>query len=500
MIEVFRVSKPLTDDSHAEPPPSTPDSGPELQRTLGSFQVFAISFAFISVAVGIFGTYGELLVTAGPVGIWLWLIAVVGQTLVALVVAQFAARIALSGSSYQWASRLANPKIGWLFGWLTFWFLAIAVVALDSALASQAFMPLVGMDENEDTARIITVVILIIQAVLVIASTRLLGLITSGAVGVELAIVAVLVVALIAVVVFTDSGEVSNLTSRGITEGNTSYFAIGGGLTAGMLMGLTTLVGFDSAANLAEEAKDPFRSVPRAIVASVVAAGVAGFLFLIALTIAIDDVDAISKSGSPVAAIIRDQLGPVWERILLAAIVFAIFGAGMVVMAACSRQAFAMARDERFPAHRLMRKVNPRTQTPIFATLLILVVGVVLLLVLPGDALLKLITASTLLPAIIYGATVILYLAVRKHLERKEGGFSLGRFEVPIAVAALIWVVFALFVLVTPGDSTASNVIVAGLILLGGLYFAKMMIFNREVLETEPSGGDAVDAVVESTE
>jgi amino acid transporter len=494
------VSTPLTNSSSAKPPSSAPDPEPELQRSLGGFQVFAISFAFISVAVGIFGTYGELLVTAGPVGIWLWLIAVVGQTLVALVVAQFAARIALSGSSYQWASRLANPKIGWLFGWLTFWFLATAVVALDSALASQAFMPLVGMAENEDTARVITVIILIIQAVLVIASTRLLGLITSGAVAIELAIVAILVIALIGVVVFTSSGEISNLTSRGVTAGDSTYFAIGGGLTAGMLMGLTTLVGFDSAANLAEEAKDPFRSVPRAIVASVVAAGIAGFFFLIALTVAIDDVDAISKSGSPVAAIIRDQLGPVMERILLAAIVFAIFGAGMVVMAACSRQAFAMARDQRFPAHRLMSKVNPRTQTPIFATLLILVVGVVLLVVLPGDALLKLITASTLLPALIYGATVILYLAVRKRLERKEGGFSLGRFEMPIAVAALIWVVFALFVLVTPGDSTASNVIVAGLILLGGIYFAKMMIFNRDVLETEPSGGDAVDAVVESTE
>ena len=106
---------------------------PELKRTLGSFQVFAISFAFISVAVGIFATYNAVLRDAGPVGIWLWVIAAVGQTLVALVVAQFAARIALSGSSYQWSSRLANPKIGWLFGWLTFWFLAIGVVAMDNS-------------------------------------------------------------------------------------------------------------------------------------------------------------------------------------------------------------------------------------------------------------------------------------------------------------------------------------------------------------------------------
>ena len=65
----------------------------ELKRTLGSFQVFAISFAFISVAVGIFGTYDDVLQNAGPVGIWLWVIVAIGQLLVALVIAQFAARI-----------------------------------------------------------------------------------------------------------------------------------------------------------------------------------------------------------------------------------------------------------------------------------------------------------------------------------------------------------------------------------------------------------------------
>lgn len=479
--------------------PNRSGSQPELKRTLGSFQVFAISFAFISVAVGVFATYGELLATAGPVGIWLWVIAAVGQTLVALVVAQFAARIALSGSSYQWASRLANPKIGWLFGWLTFWYLAIAVVAMDSALASQAFMPLVGMQEDEGTARVITVVILVVQAALVIASTRLLGMITAGAVAVELGIVAVLVLALAAVVVFTGSGNIENVTSQGITAGDSSYFAIGGGLMAGMLMGLTTLVGFDSAANLAEEAKDPFRSVPRAIVSSMVAAGVAGMLFLIALTVAIKDVPAVSNSASPVAAIIRSQLGPVMERLLLAGITFAIFGAGMVVMAACSRQVFAMARDGRFPASGLMRRVNPRTQTPVFATILILGIGVVLMVALPGEALLELIIGSTILPALIYGSIVVLYLVVRGRLERKEGGFNLGRFELPVSAAALIWVACALFVLVTPGDALVPNLIVGGLILAGGIYFAKMMIFNREALDTKPAGSDAVDAVSEVT-
>src|SRR3954469_16137549 len=112
----------------------------ELKRTLGSFQVFAISFAFISVAVGIFATFDDVLQFAGPVGIWLWILAAGGQILVALVLAQFAARISLSGSSYQWASRLASPKVGWGFGWLAVCYEAIAVVAADNALASQALM------------------------------------------------------------------------------------------------------------------------------------------------------------------------------------------------------------------------------------------------------------------------------------------------------------------------------------------------------------------------
>lgn len=34
-------------------------SQPQLKRTLGGFQIFAIAFAFISVVVGVFATYGQ---------------------------------------------------------------------------------------------------------------------------------------------------------------------------------------------------------------------------------------------------------------------------------------------------------------------------------------------------------------------------------------------------------------------------------------------------------
>jgi len=410
--------------------------------------------------------------------------------LIALVIAQFAARIPLSGSSYQWASRLANPKIGWVFGWLSFCYLAIGVVTVDNALAKTALMPLLGMQEDQSTARVITLVVVLIQAVLVIASTRLVGLITSGAVGLELIIVVVLTVALFIAVAVTGEGSVSNLTSRGITEGAPNYFAIGGGLMAAMIMGLATLVGFDSAANMAEEAKDPFRSVPRAIVGSVVAAGVLGMVFVIALTIAIDDIPKVSATDSPVALILRDQLGPVMERSLLVAIVFAFFGAGLVTLATCARMVFAMARDARFPAHRMMRQVSPRTKTPIPATILPVVVGFVLMAVLPGDALLELLTCGGVIGAVLYGMIIVLYLAVRKRLGRQEDAFDLGRFEMPVAVGALVWSVIVVFILVSPSQALTAVLISIGILLIGGVYFAYLLIANREVLESEPGEMD----------
>jgi amino acid transporter len=466
---------------------------PELKRTLSSFQMFAISFASVSVVIGVFGTFNDVLQNSGPVGLWLFPIVAVGQILVALVYAQFAARIPLSGSSYQWASRLANPKVGWVFGWIAVCNVGLGVVAIDNAMASQCLMPLFNMAPSEVTARLITVVLMVIQAVIVIASTRIVGLTNSLAVGVELAIVVVLGIALAVAVVLTGHGSTQNLFSQGIAAGAPNYFALGGGLMASLIMGLSTLVGFDAAANMAEEAKDPFRSVPRAIVGSVVAAAGLGFLFVIVLTIAITDMARVSASNSPVAEIMRDQFGPGLERPFLLVIAIAFFGAGLVTMAAASRIIFAMSRDKRFPAHRLFKRVNPRTQTPIPATLLVLGLGIALMVVMPGGALLQLILAGAVLTSLPYAMTIILYLVVRRKLGRKEGAFDLGRFELPVAVVALIWVLAALFVVIASSATIVPILIVLGLMLAGGGYFVFLLKCRREVLEHEP-GTDVFEA------
>jgi amino acid transporter len=476
------LAKPATPSDFCE------ESGykPELKRTLSSFQMFAISFASVSVVIGVFATYDDVLRNSGPVGIWLFPVVAVGQILVALVYAQFAARIPLSGSSYQWASRLANPKLGWVFGWIAMWNIGLSPVAIDNAMASQCLMPLFNMAPSEHTARVMTVILLVIQAVIVIGSTRIVGWTNSLAVGVELAIVVALGVALIAAVMLTGHGTTQNLFTQGIAEGSPNYFALGGGLMAALIMGLSTLVGFEASANMAEEAKDAHRSVPRAIVGSVVAAAILGMLLIVVLTVAIRDMGSVSNSDSPVAEIMNEQFGPGLERPFLLVIAIAFFGAGLVTMAGTSRIIFAMARDERFPAHGVFKKVNPRTQTPIPATLLVLAVGVVVMVVMPGGALLQLILAGAIFNNIPYAMTIILYLVVRRKLGRKQGAFDLGRFEVPVAVIALAWVLIATFVVIVSSATIVPMMIVVSLLLSGGVYFVYLLKCRRDVLEHEP--------------
>jgi amino acid transporter len=365
-----------------------------------------------------------------------------------------------------------------------------APVTIDDALASQCLIPLLNLTPSEHTTRVITVILLLIQAVLVIASTRIVGWTNSLAVGVELAIVVVLGIGLTVAVVLTGHGSTHNLFSQGIAAGAPNYFALGGGLMAALIMGLSTLTGFDAAANMAEEAKDPFRSVPRAIVGSVVAAAVLGMLFIIVLTVSITDLHGASASDSPVAEIMHDQFGAGLEAPFLLVIAIAFFGAALVSMAATSRIIFAMSRDARFPAHGVFRRVNPRTQTPIPATVLVLVLSVLLIVAMPGGALLQLILAGAIITMIPYAMTIILYLVVRRKLDNREGAFDLGRFEVPVAVVALIWVLLALFFVIASSPSVVPILLVTGLMLVGGVYFAYLMRFQSQVLAHEPGKAD----------
>src|SRR6476620_3815950 len=143
-----------------------------MQRRTGRFASFAVAFAFVSIATGIFTTYGAVLNSSGPMGILALPIATVGQLAVAFVLGALAARIPVTGYHYRWMSRLANPVLGWILGWISFTFLAIVVVAVDYTIASTVLPVLLGYEGNAGNAWFITSLVLAGQALLVAFSTK----------------------------------------------------------------------------------------------------------------------------------------------------------------------------------------------------------------------------------------------------------------------------------------------------------------------------------------
>jgi amino acid transporter len=464
-------------------------------RTLRSFESFAFGFSFISITTGIFTTFGFVLNNAGPRGIWTWPVAVAGQTLVALVYAALAAKIPLSGYSYQWASRLANPRVGWWLGWLSFAFLSIVTVSVDYAFVQLAFQPLIGQAYTPVSAALWTLAVLAVQAGLIVWSTPITTRVNNVAVVIEFVGVIELSIILFGATVLAGSAHWGNLSSTGrIPEAG--YYGWLGPFMLATLLGAYTIVGFESASNLAEETREPRRVVPKAMVRAVLLSGVVGMVFLVALGLAVRNVGAASDDPAPVAFILRDVLGAAIERIFLAFICLSIFACGLAIMVTNSRLAWSMARDRRLPGHRVWSRVPRATGGPTWATLLVAGVSaaIVLLLGTRTGALFTLFTASTLMPAILYAATVVLYVVVARRVKVESPFFRLGRFEWPVVIGALLWLGYELVILLGPAQFRGAQRYALGAIALGAVVYALMWALEPYAMRNEP-GAHGLDAL-----
>jgi amino acid transporter len=246
----------------------------ELKRNLKLFSSFAVAFSFISITTGIFANYKFVISTAGPAGIWSWIVTFIGQLLVALVFAELSGVIPVSGYSYQWIKRLSTKTMGWITGWICICFLVLVVPAIDSGVAP-IFASLIGIEGTPAQISMIVIATLIIQAVINIAGVKLASFINNAAVFTEsIGIIALTVVLL--VISLKNGNNSSILFNTANTGQGVSYVKP---FMMSMLMGAFTLVGFESAANLSEETINAHKTVPKAVIGSVFIAGIFGTAF-----------------------------------------------------------------------------------------------------------------------------------------------------------------------------------------------------------------------------
>ena len=225
------------------------------------------------------------------------------------------------------------------------------------------------------------------------------------------------------------------------------------------LIGAFTLVGFELAADMSEDAVDPRRSVPRGVIWAVAVSAVLGMVALIGFTLAIPDLKTVESSPLPLLTI-ADYWLPSWlVKVFIAFVIFSMFAILVVGAGAQARLAFSLARDNMLPFSGSLRKVNPRTQTPIIALLVLAVIdlGAMIYGYFQTSAFLTLVGATAIIPYIIYFLITLGYAIKRRTLDSIPGVFSLGRWAWPVIGFVLGYTVLIMFVLSVPAPFHASD-------------------------------------------
>src|SRR5579871_4130093 len=267
----------------------------ELKRSLGLFSSFAVAFSYISPSTGIFTLFALGLTTIGGVFIWTWPVVALGQFLVALNFAEVSSHYPVAGSVFQWTKYLAGRSYSWFTGWIYLFAGILTVTAVVATLPLALIPALNGLGWHSlnaaslNTNLVVALITLVVITVLNIYGVKLVSIINNT--GVVFEILGMFVFALILMAFHNHQGFSVVTKSAGFHVNGSSFLAA-------MFMSLFVIYGFDTAATLAEETKDPRRAAPKAVLFSIIGAFIIGGVFLLGTLMAIPNMGDAVKNAS----------------------------------------------------------------------------------------------------------------------------------------------------------------------------------------------------------
>jgi urea carboxylase system permease len=414
----------------------------ELRRVLGVYSSFAVAFSYISPSTGIFTLFILGIGLAGPAFFWSWPIVVAGQLLVGLNFAEVSSHFPVAGSVYQWTKYLSNRTYAWFTGWI-YLFAGVLTVAAVVATVPLVLIPLLnnmGMSigTDLDTERNVAAIVLLSTTLLSIFGVRIVAFVNNT--GVVFEILGMVVFALI-LLLFYHRQSVSVLF-------DTSYLGTSnapGVFLAAMFMSLFVVYGFDTASTLAEETKNPRKSAPQAVLASIIGAAIIGAIFLLATVLAVpgDMGKFIGDIGTgkipfPLVTIIESNF-PGWAANIYLFVVFAaIYVCCLAIQTSTIRLAFGMARDGKLPLAKYYNNVHPGLHTPIGTCILIGVLAALPLVYYAGAGIIAIGATGMIYLSYILGNVAILGARLRGW-PKESTPFKLGSWGTIVNILALVW-------------------------------------------------------------
>jgi amino acid transporter len=406
----------------------------ELKRGLGLFSSWAVAFSYISPSTGIFTLFALGLTTLGGVFIWTWPVVALGQFIIALNFAEVTSHYPVAGSVFQWTKYLSTRTYSWFTGWIYLFAGILTVTAVVATLPLALIPALHGLGWSSlvltlHTELVFALITLAVITVLNIYGVRLVALINNT--GVVFEILGMFVFALILMAFHNHQGFHVVTNSAGFHVNGSSFLAA-------MFMSLFVIYGFDTAATLAEETKDPRRAAPKAVLYSIIGAFIIGGVFLLGTLMAIPNMHtAITNFWSP-ANVIEANFSTGFATLYLFVVSAAIFVCCLSIMAATIRLCFGMSRDNTLPFSKPLSKVSPSLHTPVWTCIVLAVLAAVPFIQYSGAA-----TVAIAATAMIYLSYFLGNIAI---LRARLGGwpkttapFKLGRWGLLVNIVGLIY-------------------------------------------------------------
>lgn len=373
-----------------------------LRRVMGVPSLVFFGLAYM-VPLTIFTTYGLVAVTTTGHVPTAYLVTLVAMLFTALSYAALVRAFPRAGSAYTYARKAFGGHVGFLTGWslmLDYLLLPLINYVIMGVYLNTQFPDVPGWAFA--LAGVVLITGLNVVGMTVVRNANLL------LVGLQLVFAAVFVVcAGFYAAAHPGTSLLKPLYDQGLSLQ---------GLLGGAAILALSFLGFDAISTLSEEARDPQRTVPRAIILTTLIGGVIFAVVAYAASLVIPDVADIANPDAAANQIMNVASGRWLEVFFLIAYIAGCIAAALASQASVSRILFAMGRDGVLP-RRLFGTVSPRFQTPVGAALF---VGVLSL----GSTFADLNTVASLISFGALAAFSLVNLSVIKHflIDQRLGG------------------------------------------------------------------------------
>ena len=415
---------------------STGVDGEPLRRSLGVWHLTMISVG-ATLGTGILVVLGTAVPLAGP-AVWIsFVVAGVAALLSALSYAEMAGAVPTSGSSYSYTYATMGEGIAWVCGWCLVLEYAVSVAAV-AVGASEYVDETLGVFGLHLPAALAAPpgdggVVNLPAAVLVLLATAILlpGARESAWVNTLMVAVKIALLVFFVVVAFTafQAQNFEPLAPMGAA-----------GVTAAASRLFFSYIGFDAASTAGEEAKDPRRDLPRAIIGSIALITALYILVAIAAIGARSWTDFSADEASLVRIVVDVTGQPLVALVFSVGAVIAIASVVLTVLYGQTRILLTMARDGLVP--RVFGRVSARTGTPVANTLIVGVVVTVVAALVPLGELADATSIGTLVAFALVNVSVILLRRTQPDLDRS---YRVPLFPVVPVLGTLCCVLLAVF-------------------------------------------------------